>query len=383
VTSPRLRIGIDAYPLTTWGGGIQRYTEGLLRGLARIGANHEFAVYRGEEHAPRARPLEGCARIRWVPPRSSPMRLLDHLSLPGLQRGPARQVDLYHGTNYFVPLYCPVPSVITVHDLSVQLHPEQHPLLRRIQHLTLPGICRRSRLIITDSSHTRDDLVRVLRVPKEKIRVIPLAVADEFRPIDDRRALTALRKRYRLPERYLLYVGALEPRKNLPTLLGALALQGRSASRIPLVIAGVGRPEYERELRDRAKAEGLALGEDLYFAGFVADEDLPTLYSHCEALLYPSSYEGFGLPPLEAMACGAPVVVADNSSLRELYGDCALVAEGSSASALQAAIAGLLDDPASRERLALLGVQRARARSWDDVAAETLDVYREALDAAL
>ena len=288
----------------------------------------------------------------------------------------AREIDLFHGTNYFAPLKSPFPTVLTVHDLAVQLFPQMHPLRRRLRHRLLSTLCRRSARVIVDSRSTRADVVSLLGVPEDRIDVVCLAVDESFHRVDDPRQLDRVRLRYGLPQSFILFVGAIEPRKNLPSLLRAVASLRREGSAPPLVVAGSGRQRYVERLQGIARAEGLEFGRDVFFTGYVDDADLPVLYSLCEVFVYPSLYEGFGLPPLEAMACGAPAVVLNNASARELYGGCSLTVDEAG---LAEGLSMLLGDPGLREKLVERGLERARSRNWDTVAAETLDVYRRAL----
>lgn len=366
------RIGIDGYPLTLTGGGIRRYTENLLRGLARLPGDERYTVFRGGPN-----PLPGCdahPRFDARHPRYPGRDFLDHVAVLG-----SSETSLYHGTNYFTPMVHGTPTVLTIHDLSVRLFPELHPAKRRLQHALLPWMCGRAEHILALSANTRNDLVALLGVPGEKVSVVRLAVDGAFAPVEDPAVLDAVRARYRLPSAFLLFVGVLEPRKNLPTLIRTVAQLAAQGLRIPLVLAGTGHPRYLARLVAETRAVGLELGRDVLFTGFVSERDLPALYSLCEVFVYPSLYEGFGLPPLEAMACGVPVVVAGNSALDEMYGDCATLAEVRSAAGLCEAIGETLENPALRERLVELGRKRALERSWETVARETLAVYREVL----
>jgi len=366
-----VRIGIDAYPLTVRGGGIRRYTQQLLQGLSRIDDENEYVLYR-DYRTPRDGDLG--ARFQWDLSHGPLQRWVEHLHLAGA----AESIDLFHGTNYFAPHLDRYPTVLTVHDLSVHLFPERHPLKRRLRHKLLPGLCRRARKVIADSCNTRDDLVERYGIDSEKIDVIYLAAGDEFRPVRDADLRSRVRERHQLPARFVLFLGTLEPRKNLPSLIRAAARLKRRGSSHAFVIAGDGDPLFVRGLEALATAEGLVVGRDVVFTGFVEDEDLPALYSLCDLFVYPSIYEGFGLPPLEAMACGAPVVLPDNSSLSELYAGCSLLVNMSAADSLAGAIEQILGDPLGREFLIEEGQKRAQARTWDDVAKETLGVYRAA-----
>lgn len=356
-----MRIGIDARPLNVGRGGIYRYTLALLEALAAHAPEHQIRLYG------RPVPMSLPPGAEWATPWFPGKRWLDQLHLLGA----ARDIDLFHGTNYFIPLHASVPQVLTVHDLSVQLHPQTHPRSRRLQHRLLPSRCRSARRIVVDSESVRADLLGLVDLPPSRVLVVPLAAQEQFQPMD-----TAARERVqrmlRLPNRFLLYVGALEPRKNLPELLRAVAALRAAGASPPLVLAGSGNPSYEERIRSLSRELNLVTGHDLFMTGFVPEDVLPALYSSCTLLIYPSLYEGFGLPPLEAMACGAPVVIWGADALVELYADAALIVgpEG-----LASTIRRVLEDSSLRADLVRRGERRARARSWGDVAREMAQLY--------
>lgn len=367
-----MRIGIDARPLKARSGGIRRYTEQLILSLARIDDQNEYRIF-----SPVVRPasFQVSENVSWEV-RESPLRSWFELLKP------RTHVDLFHGLNYAAPLVGSTPSVLTIHDLTVHLFPEYHPRRRRLRHRLLPRMCRRASHLIADSQSTRDDLVQHFGISPERIEVIHLAVDTRFRPVkaDEERARVS--RKHGLPDRFVLFVGSVEPRKNLSLLIRAMARVLRDDPKCQLVIVGESAPGQSAELERVVAGEGLVLGSDVRLLGWVEDDDLPALYSMCELFVYPSRYEGFGLPPLEAMACGAPVLVPDHSSFAELYRDCSLAvdlsgpdAEGALADTMQR----LLGNSFMRSQLVERGFSLARSRSWDDVARETLEVYRAAV----
>jgi glycosyltransferase involved in cell wall biosynthesis len=361
-----VRVALDGRPLASARGGIRRYVECLARGLARVAPQHEV-VCCGLTRAVAARldPALGAWPERWPG-----ARWVDHLWLAST----AGPIDLYHGTNYVAPWWSPAPVVLTVHDLTVHLFPDTHPWRRRALHALLPARCRRAVRVIADSGATRDDLVRLCGVPAERVDVVPLA-ADHLPAPPDAAGRAAVLRRHGLPERFTLFLGALEPRKNLPALLTAFAGLREEGAAQALVLAGAGSPDYVQGLRAAAARLGLREGESLWLPGPIDDAELPALYASCDVFVYPSLYEGFGLPPLEAMACGAPVVAARGSSLEEVFAGAALLVDPHDPAALRGALARLLGDPGLRADLAARGRARAAARGWDDVARDTLAVY--------
>jgi glycosyltransferase involved in cell wall biosynthesis len=366
-----MRIGIDANPLAVRYGGIRRYTERLVHALPRLDPRNEYVLYAPSScRAGRELP----ANVAWETLRFPAKSWLDLVHLP---RADGR-IDLYHGTNYGAPLFNRFPTVVTVHDLTVHLFPANHPLRRRLRHRLLPTLCRRANRLIADSYCTKADLVTHYGIAPQRIQVVYLAAGEEFRPIRSSGVLREVRDRYGLPEAFVLFVGSLEPRKNVPLLVRAMAELLREGVAQRLVIAGEGDPSHVSALRREILGAGLELGRDVILTGFVAEEDLPALYSLCDLFVYPSAYEGFGLPPLEAMACGAPVLLPDNSAFRELYRDHGLVWSLEHRDLLASAIRRALWDDALRVELAETGLKLAKSRTWDDAAAETLEVYRRA-----
>ena len=365
-----MRVGIDASPLAVPFGGIRRYTERIIRGLVRTPDLGDLVLF-----GPVRARIPGIDGVRWETSGHPLRSLLELIHLPRA-RG---RIDLFHGPNYLAPLASPVPTVLTVHDLTVHLFPESHPPARRLRHRLLPAMCRRAARVIADSHCTKNDLVTHYRLPASKIDVVHLAAGREFVPISCSETLSGIRKRHGLPDRFVLFVGSVEPRKNLPLLIRAMARISRESPETALVIVGGGEPDYVASLHRIIEAEGLELGSDVIFTGCVDDGDLPALYSLCEVFVYPSRYEGFGLPPLEAMACGAPALIPNHSSFVELYKDCGLLVDPIRVETLEAAIRRLLWDHALRNELIERGLRLARSRTWEDVVTETLAVYRRTL----
>jgi len=281
--------------------------------------------------------------------------------------------------------------VLTVHDLIFLLFPEYHlPLNRWFLNRFMPLFIRRADAIIAISQCTKDDLIRHYGVPSEKVTVIYEGVDSRFHPVTDPDVLGRVRARYGLPEHYILYVGTIEPRKNLTALLEAfVALRKQASNRQPatsnqrleagswkLVIAGKRGWLYEgffRRLRE------LGLEGEVILLGFVPDEDLPALYSAAELFVFPSLYEGFGLPVLEAMACGTPVIASNASSLPEVVGEAGILIDPHDVGGLVKAMGRVLMDGGKRREMREKGLQQAARFSWERTAAMTLGVYRSVL----
>jgi glycosyltransferase involved in cell wall biosynthesis len=385
-----VRVGLDGRALQPGfkghlGRGIGLYAAELLRALAARG-EADLLLYL-DPRLPVAEELllPGVERA-WYPraPWKLPMHahLSTQLLLPSaLARAP---VDVFHFLAHGdAPMQLPPRTVVTVHDLILdvlpQLYAHEKPLRYRAGRVLERPVFERAELLIADSEATRDDLVRLMSVPAGRVRVVPLGVATRFRPHTPQET-AAVRARLKLERTYLLYVGGIDPRKNAPRLIEAWArLRARRATTPDLVLAGaIERDEHFPALLAQARA--LGVGDALRVPGFVPDEDLPALISAAEAFVFPSLYEGFGLPPLEAMACGTPVVASRAGSLAEVLGEAALLVAPEDPGALADALAHLLDDGALRTTLRQRGLAQAAKFTWERTARQTIETYREVRD---
>ena len=284
------------------------------------------------------------------------------------------EVDLYHEPNY-IPMVYDGPVVTTVHDMSVLLHPEWHPL-DRVRYFE-KYFCSRLTLstrFIADSEFTRMEMLRHLPLGSEQIDVVPLAARPNFRPMAADQVRVVAR-RLGLPKQYLLFVGTLEPRKNLIGLVRAYStLPPSIRTKYPLLLVGRwgwGGKELSEELK---RNEGT-----VHFKGYIPEKDMAAVYNGATALVYPSLYEGFGLPPLEMMASGRPVIVSNRASLPEVVGTAGIVIEPEDNDAIADAILELLQHPELADQLGRQGQQRALSFSWRKTALQTLKVYHRAL----
>ena len=286
-------------------------------------------------------------------------------------------VELFHATEHLLPKLTRARSVFTLHDVAYLLFPEHHLPRNRIYLRTMmPRFLRRADRVIAVSESTRRDALRSYPLDPEKIEVIPEGVEPRFRPGVDPDLVARVRDRYTLPERFILTVGTIEPRKNHATLVEAYASVRARHPEVGLVIAGGKGWLYERFF-ERVRA--LGLDDRVVFTGHVPDEDMPALLNAAEVFAFPSEFEGFGLPPLEAMACGIPVVSSDAASLPEVVGDAGTLVPPRDVAGWVEALDRLLDDPALRAGFAAQGVARARRFSWDTAAERTLEVYRSVM----
>jgi len=382
--TPR-RIALDGLPLQVRSAGIAVYTEALVRALAAQHPEVQFELFglrwpRARDDAPTLAPFP--ANVGWVTSfayvvmAGAPiLRLPRLLPLEYVLGTPA----LYHATNYAAPRTRRVPLVLTVHDLALLRFPELGtPGLRRLI-ARVPRAAHAARRVIADSETTARDLRELIGVPAERIRVVHLGCDPRFQPVPDSSQRRAALARYGIAEPYLLHVGTIEPRKNLPLLVRAYA-RLRAQRGVPprLVLAGERGWGYEA-LRRELDAHGPTLAIDV--VGRIATADLPAVYSGADLFVYPSLYEGFGLPVLEAMACGTPVVTSDAGSLSEVVGDAARCVDPRAADALAAVLGELLDDEAQRRTLSERGRARAAHFTWERCARETFAVYEEVASA--
>lgn len=370
-----MRIGIDVHMIGEQETGNETYVVNLLRALLAREDGEQYVPLTPRPSALEA-PLGRSARDRAVRVGFGPSFLRVPLGIPLAAR--RHSLDLLHMT-YIVPPVCPVPTVVTVHDISFEVYPETFSRRDRLLlSWGVPFSARRAARVIAVSDHTKCDLVRRYGIPEEKIRVTHEAPAPLFQPVEDRVRLEAVRHRYGVSGPYVLSVGTLQPRKNLSTLLEAFRV-AKGEGRIPhrLVIVGKQGWQGATVLRE-VKARGLE-GE-VVFTGYVPAEDLPSFYSGADLFVYPALYEGFGLPPLEAMACGTPVVASNTASLPEVLGDAAWLIDPRDIGGLASAIRRVLGDPALARRLSNLGLAHAKQFSWDRTARQTVEVYREALE---
>lgn len=358
-------IGIDASrAVTARRTGTENYSLHLIRHLAALPSEHRFRLYLRERPGPGLLPLGG--RVAWRVMRFP--RLWTHLRLSQeMMRWPPAVLFV---PAHVLPLRHPPASVVTVHDLGYLHFPESHPLKQRLYlDLSTRFSARFARRLIADSIATRDDLVRCYGVDPARVDVVYLAADPALAPVRDPAALDAVRVRHGLPPRYVLFVGTLQPRKNVVRLVRAFRAVAASGDDAVLALAGK-RGWLDAAILGAAREAGIE--DRVRFLGYVPDDDLPALLSGALAFALPSLYEGFGLPALEAMACGTPALVSNVSSLPEVVGDAGLQVDPHSEDAISAALLRLCGDSALRADLARRGLERAATFRWERTAQATL-----------
>ena len=364
-----MRIGIDTRIVHYSGGGIRKYTLHLLHKLAALDRTTDYRILHSRKDKNPPRPGPNFRPVScWTPSHHRLERWAFGVEAARLS------CDLLHSPDFIPPAFGYRRSVITVHDLTFLHYPEFLTAeSQRYYNGQIAWAVRRADHILADSHATKGDLVALLAVPDEKVTVVHLAADPAYRPLPAEEVRNVL-ARYGLAPGYLLFVGTLEPRKNLPGLLQAYRLLVDSTENIgPLVLAGGRGWLYEQVFQ---RVEDLELVGRVRFLDRVPDADLPGLYNGAGALAIPSFYEGFGLPALEAMACGTPVVAANRASLPEVVGEAGLLVDPEDASAIAEALERALADKPLRARARELGFAQAAGFSWTRTAEETLAVYR-------
>jgi len=371
-----MRIGVDISALARARTGVGNYCYYLVKHLVRQYPGDQFTGLATGGGALQLDPTVTDLARRHI---HLPTRLF-YLSWSMLGRPRADLLlgglDVFHATNYFVPPVKSARRVVTFHDLAVLTRPDLcSPKIRDTFARSAGRFAREADLILACSHSTKADTVRLLDVDPEKVIVTHEAADDDFTPLEPEEARAVVAERYGVRTPYLLFVGTIEPRKNLPTLLEAF---GRIAREIPHTLVLAGGPGWNSD-PTYAAVDLLQPRGRVVMPGYVrSPRDLAALYSAADMFVFPSLYEGFGLPLVEAMLCGCPVVAADNSSIPEVTGDAALCVPAEDAAGFAEAIRSVLGDTSLRDRMAAAGRVRARQFSWESCARTTHEAYERA-----
>ncbi len=377
-----MRIGFDARPLQTLGSetrGIGRYTAELLRWLPKLDPEIDFITFLqrpwkegwslSENHHPVVLDLDSSSR--WHYPGKRPLHT--HYFLPRKIR--ECEFDLFHFPSQFdAPMFSPKKSIVTVLDLIPLLFKREWS--KKVQSFIARSLwiiaIKNAYHLIAISENTKGDLIEILGMPKEKITVTYPGIDKKFWQIYNSETILRVKKQFNLTN-YLMYTGGLDYRKNIPLLLQAFTIVARSWNGSLAIVSDKNLPDFPAIEK---LAKELGIEKRIVFTGFVSDNDLIALYNGATAFVFPSLYEGFGFPPLEAMACGTPVISTKLSSLKETLGEAALIVEPTIGDFIKA-IEQVLKNEALRQKLSSLGPAQARKFTWEKTARQTLELYKE------
>ena len=372
-----MKIAIDVSQIV-YGTGVSNYTANLVRHLLKIDKRNQYILF-GTSLRQRnklyefKKTLENYENVtfefRFLPPTIFEL-LANRLRILSVEKLIGREVDVFHSSDWTQPRVKSknTKKVTTIHDMTVYLFPSSFdPKITTTQKVRLAKVKKDVDLVIADSQTTKEDVVKFLEIPEEKVRVVYLGVSDEFRPADDEKINTVLQK-YKIKKPYILSVGTQEPRKNIQKLIDVYEKIKEQHPDFSLVLVG-----------KQGWGEGFRSTEGVIWTGYVPKEDLVAVYSGSRVFVYPSLYEGFGLPILEAMACGVPIVTSNSSSMAEIAKDVAILVDPRNETQLEKAIKMVmnltLDD---YQKMVRASLNCARKFTWTKTAKETLKIYREA-----
>lgn len=369
-----MHIAIDAHSVGARLAGNESYAINLIEALAEIDSINKYTLFVTQREAvERFSGRWSNFSVSQTLPHTPLVRIPLTLSV-ALRRHP---VDVLH-VQFTAPPLAPCPFVVSIHDLSFEHLPLTFKRRSRIQlRLTVRNSARRAAHILALSESGRQDIIATYGIAPERVTMIPLAAPAHFGPVTDEKELQRVRHTYGIEGDYILSVGSIQPRKNLTRLVRAFSSlrRERSGVKLPkLVLVGKQGWLYDETLREIAKS---GVGNQILLTGYVSETDLPTLYSGAICFVYPSYFEGFGLPPLEAMKCGTPVIVGNQTSLPEVVGDAGLMVNPFDEVEIASALLRLIDNPRLREELRVKGLKRAGSFSWHETARRTLEVYHQ------
>jgi glycosyltransferase involved in cell wall biosynthesis len=373
-----LHIAIDAHSVGTGLAGNESYATNLVEALAEIDTKNQYTLYVTKAAA--VQRFQGRwpnVSVRMTLPHTPLIRIPLTLSAE-LRRNP---VDLLH-VQFTAPPICPCPVIVSIHDLAFEHLPETFKRRSRFQlRFTVRRTARKAAEIITISEYSKCDIIQTYKINPAKVTVTPLAAPPAFAPVTDPAELDRVARRHGIVGDYVLAVGSIQPRKNLNRLIEAYSglVAARGAALVPILVV-VGKHAWlYRDTLELVEKQGLR--DKIIFTGYVPESDLPALYSGALFFVYPSYFEGFGLPPLEAMQCGTPVMVGNRTSLPEVVGDAGLMVDPFDVPSIASGLAQMLDNAEFRTQLRVKGIERARGFNWKRTAELTLEVYQRTFHA--
>ncbi|AXI24804.1 glycosyl transferase family 1 [Methanofervidicoccus sp. A16] len=374
-----MKIGIISEPLNQSLTGVGNYTYNLIKELIKINSIKETTIYLINYN--KIKIFNNLDNViinnpfKNYPVKTYSWYIYLFMKFKVLPSSELSSLEIIHNPSQ-APTYFKIKQqyVYTIHDLTPILFPNEHKNGKYlIYKLLLPKTLRTADKIIADSYNTKKDIIKYFKIPEDKIKVIHLGVDEKYKPLSEEE-INSIKKKYSINYPFILYVGTLEPRKNIPTLIKAYYKLKKQGLPHKLVITGKKGWKYKSIFETIDK---LNLQKDIIFTGYVPEEDLPALYNAADLFVYPSIYEGFGLPPLEAMACGTPVITSNTSSLPEVVGDAGIMVDPYDVDGLSKAMYEVLTNDGLREELRKKGLERAKLFSWKECAEEHLKVYEE------
>ncbi|HPP66847.1 MAG TPA: glycosyltransferase family 1 protein [bacterium] len=369
-----IKIGIDAHSIGLKQGGNERYAEGLLKGISEIETNgFAFTIFLNRL-ADIPDFIKNIQRFHIERVSVSPLkRLVFDISFKAKYLG----LDMLH-TQYHLPFFTRIPSVITLHDVSYLRHPEFFPVRERLKmRMFMPVSIKKAKKIITVSHFSKNEILKFHPSAKYKLTTVYYGVSENFKPLDNVNIEATLNK-YGIARPYILAVSNIQPRKNLNGLLKAFVTLCQQQKDFPcrLVIAGRKLWLYNEIFSEIRR---FPVADKIILTDYLKNDELSCLYNGAEMSVYISFYEGFGLPALEAMACGCPVIVSDNSSLPEIVGDAGMLVDPYNVNELASVIKNLFYDKTLRGKLKQKGIEQAKKFSWRKCATETVEIYKQVL----
>jgi glycosyltransferase involved in cell wall biosynthesis len=367
-----MRIGIDIHSIGSQKGGNETYYRELIKELVKIRSEHRFVLYHSRPEITNYVKVSGQFSLKRIFPSHRTLRI--PFSMP--RRAHLDNLDLFHA-QFIVPPFLKCKTVTTIPDIAFEHYPQFFSAYQRAWSKALiRGSAKKADHIITVSEYSKRDLVETYGIREEKITVTYEGAGKEFVPLDREKAKAEIASKYQIGGDFILYLGRLQARKNLMRLVNAYARVREEGFTHRLVLAGRQDSFFQPVL---SRVRELKLENDISFPGYVAAQDVPTFYNAAEIFIYPSLYEGFGLPLMEAMACGVPVITSRGSSLDEVAGDAALLVDPLSELSIAEALKKILNDPELRKRLGQAGLRRSRLFSFENAARQTVEVYERVM----
>lgn len=374
-----MRIGIDTRSLEEEKGtGVARYLRNLLKNFAEIAPENVYLLYFKTRLVQEDFLEQDCFCKKLVKMPLTPKKkvIWEQVFLPGELA--LNKVDLLFSPSYLTPFFTPAKSVVTIHDVTYEVNPDWFHPKERLKMRTLTKLAAlKASKIIAVSEATKQDIIHYYQVDPAKIRVIYEASEPEFQPIKDEGKILEIKRKYGFQDKLIFYVGSIFTRRNIPQLLEGFRKVANKLQKVQLLIIGEDRA-YPPQNINKLSNE-LGLDDKVIWYEYIPEEDLVLLYNAAELFIYPSSYEGFGLPVLEAMACGTPVITSNRSSLPEVVGDAGLTINPTNIDEIAGAIVRVLTNGELREHLSARSLERAQSFSWRQAAGETLRLFEEVI----